>query len=60
MTENWIARRIRQIDTYFIHNVRSPNLDPYLTKSIVKVSDDLKKLYVKVLHENDKVRRCKK
>lgn len=57
MTENWIARRIRQIDTYFMHNVRRQNLNPYLSKSIDRVSSDLKKLYDEILHENDKRRK---
>ena len=46
--ENPIAKEIREIDIYFIENIRIPNLNPYLSPAIDEVSNRLKELYEKV------------
>ena len=53
MKENWIARRIRQIDMYLCRNIGTPNLNPYLSKHIDRVSNDLKKLYDEIQSKGD-------
>jgi hypothetical protein len=48
MKEKPLAKKIREIDIYFIENVSLPNLNPYLSPAIDKVSNMLKALYDEV------------